>query len=261
MQIIRLLGNDKDRLQRELNEEKLQKEEAVRAAEIAQGRLQQLIDENANLQHMHDTDSAMIKRRNRQNEELKTDLSREKDASTYHKQEAHELLRQRDDAVEQCRRETTAAMEQAKQSSVHAEILKQNHDQVKAQYEKRFDALKEDMARLSVDFEQKSEKFAQHSVVVEQMAQQQDLNRQTLSTMSDENARLRKQLQEHEEHDVERIDKLMADNRAREAQHQQQLHDAVQRHESRVAEVEQQLGEAKYLINLFRAADGRRGPR
>ena len=239
--IIRRLGNDKDRLQRLLNDETMQRRQAEQDAEIARGTVEKLRDENANLVHAHDADLLIIKRRDRQVEDLKAELMQEREKSHGHHQAAQRLISERDEAMEQCSRETTLARNQAKHATVHAEVLEQSHKQLKIEYQQRFETMLRRLRQLETERDEERKKVARLDVVVEQMSQQVERSNKI-------NVQMGEEMERYKDDSQRNMKQLMEEIRSREAVEAQLREEAT-----RV------MGEARWLINVGKNAAQRGG--
>ena len=230
---------DIDKLKRELNAEVLHRQELEKREDAARSAVTTLRAENANLTQSKEVDATMLKRRDRVISDLKTELDGERARREQAEQSASLSAQQRDEAVDDCHKQTGEAREVAKHAVGHAEVLEQSHKQLRAEYRQRVESMKTDLQRMEQDREDEQQKVKRLDVVVEQMGH--DLDRAVKA-----NSKMEESLREYKEDSERRIgllQKLAGDRDAAEAALRE--------------ETERVVGEARWLINLGKNAQAR----
>ena len=170
--VIERLMTENDKLKRDLNAQMIKCQELEKSLQTYKPQMEALRQENDNLSHARGVDSSLISRRDRKIEELKADLTGERER----REKAEALARQRETekeaGEEQSRREIQSMAESTKHSTVHAEILETSHKQLAAEYRARAEAWKKDLSAVADAREQDRQKLARLDVVADQMRQE-----------------------------------------------------------------------------------------
>ncbi|KAF1826118.1 uncharacterized protein K489DRAFT_312676 [Dissoconium aciculare CBS 342.82] len=181
--VIEKLMTENDRLKRELNEQVIKAEELQRSMQMYKPKIDALQAENDNLSHARGVDSALISRRDRKIDELKADLTQERQRRAAIEQRSRNLERERDEAVEEKNRNIQTLTESTKHAIVHAQILETSHKQLSAEYRARFEASKKDLTALREEREDHRSRLARLDVVNDQMRQELERTKKSHNEM------------------------------------------------------------------------------
>lgn len=239
--VIERLMAENDKLKRELNAEITHRQELEQEQEVSRGTIESLRQENANLLQAKDSDELRIKRRDRMVEDLKAEVESERARRKDKEGQLNGLRIERDGAIEDCRRETSLAGEQAKHATSHAQVLEESHKRLGTEYRQRMRQMAVDLQKLIEERDAERSKLQKLDVVVEQMAQQLERGNKI-------NAQMAHELQSCKAQGEQRIQQLEHDARTREDE------DAKLR-----ANVEKVMGEARWLINIGKNTASRGG--
>ena len=230
--VIEKLMGDNDRLQREKKLATVKLEEEVKRSESARSALEGLQMSNANLISIHETDKSFLAKKDRRIEEMRADLEAERLRREKAERETRESRRERDEIVEQLRREVAEDREQAKRSNSQYEALSKSWKSMEERYERQTHKLKADLKDLRADIESDRRKLTQLEVIMEQLRQEADKTRKAK-------------------------EKLASDFQAYKAEQESGVSGIRQRaeqnetaHEQTLRQMEALLGQMKYVVNL-----------
>ncbi|CZT17299.1 uncharacterized protein RCC_03133 [Ramularia collo-cygni] len=170
--VIEKLMTDNDRLKRELKEQIIKGEELQRSLQVTKPRIDALQAENDNLTHARGVDNALLARRDRMIAELKADLQTERKRREGFESRSQALETERDEAVEEKRRELQNLMESEKHATTHAAILETSHKQLSTTYKTRLESTRKEVAALKQHREEQEARLERLDVVSEQMRQE-----------------------------------------------------------------------------------------
>lgn len=170
--VIEKLMTDNDRLKRELKEQIIKGEELQRSLQVTKPRIDALQAENDNLTHARGVDNALLARRDRMIAELKADLQGERKRRELFEARSQVLETERDDAVEEKRRELQNLTESEKHATTHAAILETSHKQLSATYKQRLESTRKEVLALREFREEQEARLGRLDVVSEQMRQE-----------------------------------------------------------------------------------------
>ena len=168
---------DNDRLKRELKEQMIKAEELQRSLQMFKPRMESLQAENDNLNHVRDVDHNLLARRERIIQDLKADLAKERQRSRAFEEMAQKSAAERDDAVEEKRRDCQNMSEQTKHAQLHSEILESSHKQLSQQYKARIDGIKTEVSQLQQEREEDRRRLCKIDIVSDQMRQELERTR------------------------------------------------------------------------------------
>ena len=175
--VIEKLMADNDRLKRELKEQMIKAEELQRSLQMFKPRMESLQAENDNLNHVRDVDHNLLARRERIIQDLKADLAKERQRSRAFEEMAQKSAAERDDAVEEKRRDCQNMSEQTKHAQLHSEILESSHKQLSQQYKARIDGIKTEVSQLQQEREEDRRRLCKIDIVSDQMRQELERTR------------------------------------------------------------------------------------
>ncbi|KAL9085781.1 MAG: hypothetical protein Q9165_007413 [Trypethelium subeluteriae] len=170
--VIERLMAENDRLRRELRAELSAREELQKRLDTSRPITEALQIENGNLAAMRASDAAVIARRERKIEELKTDLEGERRGREGAERRANESVRGREDAERRAEREVREAGERARYAMVQAEILEGSHRQLRGEYRQRTETLARGVQEAVRAREEGRGRLQRLDVVVGQMGQE-----------------------------------------------------------------------------------------
>jgi len=234
--VIERLMADIDRLKRELRAEQFHRQEIERRERTNFGMLDNTRAENANLVQAKDVDAALIKRRDRKIEELKTELETERSRRIHAEESASQAARQRDEADTENRRALAEAKDTAKHAVGHATVLDESHRQLGMEYRRRTERFTEDFLKHTKDREEDKSKVKRLDIVVEQ------LNQEVLR-MNRINAQMGQMLDVYKKESERRIQELEEEIRSR-----------VAGDEALREEAQRVMDDARWLITIGRNA-------
>ncbi|KAL8813720.1 MAG: hypothetical protein Q9223_000476 [Gallowayella weberi] len=152
--VIERLMAENDRLRREKNLTDVKFEEEVRRGDSAKSAMEGLRSTNDNLTTIHETDRAMLARRERKLEEMRSELEVERQRREKAEHETKETCRERDEAVEGLRRELRIATEQATRATSQYDVIsmsfrgmRDDHGRTARELKAQMASLQEAMAR------------------------------------------------------------------------------------------------------------------
>ncbi|KAF2211588.1 hypothetical protein CERZMDRAFT_98470 [Cercospora zeae-maydis SCOH1-5] len=175
--VIEKLMADNDRLKRELKEQVIKAEELQRSLQMFKPRMESIQAENDNLSHLRDVDNGLLARRERIIQELKADLAKERERSKAFEDMAQRSNAERDEAVEEKRRDLQMMAEQTKHAQVHTEILENSHRQLNQQYQARIEGIRTEVLQLQQEKEEDRRRLSKMDVVSDQMRQELERTR------------------------------------------------------------------------------------
>lgn len=175
--VIEKLMAENDRLKRELELQVLRVQELERNAQTYRPQIEALREKVDSLSHASTMDSSLISRRDRRIEELKADNASLKDDRENMQKKMRDTERQRDEAVDQSKREVLSLVESTKHATVHAEILETSHRQLSAEYRARREKWNHDLSNLHEEREKDAKRIAILDVVCDQMRQEAERTR------------------------------------------------------------------------------------
>lgn len=181
--VIEKLMTDNDRLKRELKEQIIKGEELQRSLQVTKPRMDALQAENDNLTHARGVDNALLARRDRMIAELKADLQGERKRRELFETRAQVLETERDEAVEEKRRELQTLMESEKHATTHAAILETSHKQLSTTYKTRLESTRKEVVALREHREEQEARLGRLDVVSEQMRQELERTRKVQGEM------------------------------------------------------------------------------
>lgn len=235
--VIERLMADIDRLKRELNAEiqhrlDVEKREATNRATV-----DALRAENANLQQAKEVDAAVLKRRDRMIEDLRTELDQERRRRERAEESAKNAARERDEEIAGRRQEVQEAREIAKHATGHAEVLEQSHRQLGTEYRQRCETFAKDLGQMTTERDDEARKVKRLDVVVEQLSQEVEKAKRL-------NGRMSETMEEYVGQSEKRIDAWRAEATAQRT-----------RCGKLEEEAERVVGEARWLINSSKIGD------
>ncbi|KJY00018.1 hypothetical protein TI39_contig345g00021 [Zymoseptoria brevis] len=205
--VIEKLMTDNDRLKRELKEQIIKGEELQRGIQMAKPRIDALQAENDNLTHARGVDNALLARRDRMITELKADLAAERKRREMHEVRSQKLETERDEAIEEKRKNIQDLTESEKHATTHANILETSHKQLSATYRARLEATRKEITALHEQREEQESRLSKLDVVSDQMRQELERSRKVQAEMLSKWDTLSTSLQS-------RVDQVLNDNRA-----------------------------------------------
>ncbi|SMQ46889.1 unnamed protein product [Zymoseptoria tritici ST99CH_1A5] len=205
--VIEKLMTDNDRLKRELKEQIIKGEELQRGIQMAKPRIDALQAENDNLTHARGVDNALLARRDRMITELKADLAAERKRREMHEVRSQKLETERDEAIEEKRKNIQDLTESEKHATTHANILETSHKQLSATYRARLEATRQEITALREQREEQESRLSKLDVVSDQMRQELERSRKVQVEMMSKWDTLSSSLQS-------RVDQVLNDNRA-----------------------------------------------
>lgn len=146
--VIERLMAENDRLRREKNLTDVKLEEEVRRGETAKSAMEGLRSTNDNLTTIHETDTAMLARRERKLEEMRSELEVERQRREKAELETKETCRERDEAVEGLRRELRAATEQATRATTQYDVISMSFKGMRDDHSRRVREVRIQLATL-----------------------------------------------------------------------------------------------------------------
>lgn len=194
--VIEKLMADNDRFKRELKEQMIKADELQRSLQMFKPRMESLQAENDNLSHARDVDHGLLARRERIIQELKSDLAREKQRSKAFEEMAQKSTAERDEAVEEKRRDVQSMAEQTKHAQLHSEILESSHKQLSQQYKARIEGIKTEVSQLQLEKEEDRRRLSKIDVVSDQMRQELERTRKLQAELVSKWEELQREKQE-----------------------------------------------------------------
>ncbi|KAL8683012.1 MAG: hypothetical protein Q9186_001007 [Xanthomendoza sp. 1 TL-2023] len=146
--VIERLMAENDRLRREKNLTDVKFEEEVRRGDSAKSAMEGLRSTNDNLTTIHETDRAMLARRERKLEEMRLELEVERQRREKAEQETKATCRERDEAVEGLRKEARIATEQATRATTQYDVISMSFRGMRDDHSRMARELKAHMASL-----------------------------------------------------------------------------------------------------------------
>ena len=232
--VIERLMAENDRLQREKNLATVQLEEEVKRSESARSALENFRVVNENLTSMHEMDKTVLARRERKLEELRLDLEAERSRREKAESQVKETRRERDQAVEKLMRELVEEREQCKRAISQYEVLSKSWKGLDESYARQMLKLKADFRKLWDETVEDKSKLTQLEIIVEQLRQEGEKIKKAKEKM----------LYDFEVYKIEKEESI------RELRQRAERNDIA--HEQALQDVNNVLGEMKYVINVRR---------
>lgn len=230
--VIAKLQSDNDRLNRELRSERMYLEEAESENRVYKDTVETLRAESSNLKQAKEVDEGIIKRRDRQIEDLRAELEVERSRRLAAEKASREAMQQKNDTVSNMQAEVQREKEIAKHSTSHADVLAQSHKQLNAEYKQRIDTFKGDLEWVVRDREEELAKVKRLDVVNEQLVQEVERANRT-------NTRVQELYAAHKDQASQTIKQLHA-----EAAKMQHEYDSV------VGKAERLVEEVQWLVSI-----------
>ena len=235
--IERLMG-DNDRLQREIKLATVRLEEEIKRGESARAALDSLRATNENLKALQEADKAALARRDRKIEDLKADLTTERSRREKAENETRDIGKERDEIVDDCRKEVLAVKELARKSSNQYEILSGSWRSLDNGYRHQTKKLKTDILLLRDERRDDQQRIARLDIVIGQLHQESEKTKKAKDRMSQEFEEYKREKEEGMRDIKERAEKNESAN------------------EQALREMTKLLGEMKYIINVKRDVKG-----
>ena len=182
--VIERLMNDNDSLRRDNKLAIVKLEEEVKRGESARAALESMQISNDNLMSMHESDSALLVKRDRRIQQLRDDLELERMRREKAEGDTQETRRERDDTIEKLRRESAEDREQCLRATNQYDMLSKSWKSLEERYLRQTDSLKKDLEVLRVAIETDRQKLGQMEVLMEQMAKEVDRSKKAKEKLS-----------------------------------------------------------------------------
>lgn len=230
--------NENDRLLREKKLATVKLEEETKRGESARAALESLQVSNENLTSMHESDVALLHKRERKIQELKEELKAE--ASRREKAEAdlRDSRKERDETVEKVRREAMEDKELCKRASSQYDILSKSWKGLEDKYERHVSQLRATLNTVQKELQQDRAKMTRLEVIIEQLRKEEEKARKAKDKLVSDFDTYRLE----SEHGLEQIRETARHNELANEQAQQQM-----------ATV---LGEMRHVIGVQKAFEG-----
>ena len=167
--VIEKLMGENDRLQREKKLAIVKLEEEVKRGESARLALEGLQVSNETLSSIHESDKSQIARKDRKIETLRADLQGEKLRREKAEKETRESRREREEVVEELRRDAAENREEARRSIAQYETLASSWKTLEDRYERQTQKLKTDLNGVRTEIDGDKRKMAELEIVIEQL--------------------------------------------------------------------------------------------
>lgn len=167
--VIEKLMGENDRLQRERKLAIVKLEEEVRRGESARLALEGLQLSNETLSSIHESDKTQMTKKDRKIELLRADLQSEKLRREKAEKETRESRRERDEVVEELRRDAAEDREEARRSNAQYEILASSWKTSEDRYEWQMQKLRTDFNGLRTEINNDKRKTSELEIVIEQL--------------------------------------------------------------------------------------------
>ena len=233
--VIERLMNENDRLLREKKLATVKLEEEVKRGESARLALESLELSNANLTSMHESDEALLIKRDRKLQELKEELRLETARREKAERDFRDSRRERDETVEKTRREAFEDREVSRRATSQYDVLSKSWKNLEERYEKQVSQLRTTINALHTELQHDRGKVARLEVIIEQLRREEEKTRRAKDKLITEFDAYRTQ----SEHSLERIRDTARDNES--------ANDEIQRQLVTV------LGEMRHVIGVQKA--------
>ena len=230
--------NENDRLLREKKLATVRLEEETKRSESARSALESLQISNENLTTMHESDVALLAKRDRKIQELKEELRIESSRRAKAEKEVRESRLERDETVEQVRREAMEDKELFRKASSQYDVLSKSWKGLEERYERQVLQLRTTLKNVQADLAHDRTKVARLEVIIEQLRREEEKARKAKDRLISDFDTYRLDSEQSLEHirDTARINESAND------QAQQQLVTV--------------LGEMKHIMGVQRAFEG-----
>lgn len=182
--VIERLTANNDRLKRDLNAEIQQRLQLEQENEVLTKKISSLTFENENLQQAKDTDAHLLKRSDKRIDDLKRRLEMEQNQRQHNEGQVERLRTERDEAVEDCRNQTSQANSRMQQAVNCADVWESSHRQLKDEYQHRMDAVTGAWEAARRDAREERRRVHRLNLVVEQMNQQMEAYKKVNADMA-----------------------------------------------------------------------------
>lgn len=171
--IERLMGEN-DRLQREKTLATAKFDEELKRSESARSAVESLRATNQYLNSMHESDAALLAKRERKVEELREELENERLRRERAEREVKETRDERDRMVQDLTQEVMEERELARRSATQYDVLQRSWKTQGERYDGQIHQLKASIEVLREMISEDKQKLAQLDVITEQMGQEGD---------------------------------------------------------------------------------------
>ncbi|KAK4695976.1 hypothetical protein P7C71_g1882, partial [Lecanoromycetidae sp. Uapishka_2] len=230
--VIEKLQGDNDRLQREKKLATVKLEEEVKRGESARSALESLQISNQNLSSIHESDKNFLTKKERRIEELRADLGMEKGRRESAENATRESRRERDEIVDQIRREAAEDRELARRANNQYDMLSKSWKGLEDRYERQTLRLRDDLQALRRQIEEDRRKLVQIEVIMDQLRQEGEKTRKA---------------KEHLSSDFEAY-KTEQEDGIREIRERAERNDNS--HRQKLEQMEDMLGQMRYIVNV-----------
>lgn len=165
---------ENDRLQREKTLACAKHEEELKRSESARSALESLQASNQNLLAMHETDKALMARKDRKIDELREALAAEKSKKEQADNDAKAIRAERDFMVQKLMKESMEEREQTKRSTSQYEILSKSWKSQEEKYSRDTQKLRGSIKALRDELEEEKQKVARLDIISEQLHQEHE---------------------------------------------------------------------------------------
>ena len=171
--------NENDRLLREKKLAIVKLEEEVKRAESARSALESLQLSNANLSSLHESDTALLAKRDRRIQQLRDDLQGERLKRESAEKKTLETQQERNATVEALQRQAAEHKERCLRATAQYNTLSRSWNSLEDRYSQSTARLQADISELKSTIEQDGRRLAQMEIVMEQMAQEAEKTKKT----------------------------------------------------------------------------------
>ena len=178
--------NDNDRLLREKKLATVKLDEEVKRGESARSALDSLQLSNANLSALHESDAALLAKRDRRIQQLRDDLEIERAKREAAENETRETQRERDTTIGSLQRQAAEHKEKYLRATTQYEMLSNSWTSLEGRYSKQTKDLALDVAELRSAIESDKRRLAQMEIVMEQMAKECERSKRAKEKLCDD---------------------------------------------------------------------------
>ncbi|KAL5407227.1 hypothetical protein PMIN03_007298 [Paraphaeosphaeria minitans] len=184
-QYIDKITSENEKLKRELNAERLAREEEAKRVTAARSKAEDSRAEHQHLQLLVDTNARALERKDRKLEEMKVQLEQEAKRRKAAEQRAEEALKMLGDTRSETQRQLALAYEQKHLSETNADTAREGYKRMTDGYEKKIKYITEQMNELRQKQYGNADKIKRQAIISDQLQHELSRRQRTETKMVD----------------------------------------------------------------------------
>jgi hypothetical protein len=207
-QYIDKITSENEKLKRELNAERLAREEEAKRVSAARSKAEDSRAEHQHLQLLVDTNARALERKDRKLEEMKAQLEQETKRRKTAEQRAEEALKMLGDTRSETQRQLAAAYEQKHLSETNADTAREGYKRMTDGYEKKIKYITERMNELRQRQYEDADKIKRQAIISDQLQHELSRRQRTEPRMVDMMGQYKREHQKEMEDLVKEAEQL-----------------------------------------------------